>query len=588
MLKSRFLWQVWTVLGATLIISTLVFGFLIAAQVERDALLRTEQTLLNQTRLLTATLLPVLDEGRPLAVEEMNRIIPGTVARVTLIAESGFVLADNRKPATAMDNHSDRPEIVESKSSSYGTTQRFSDTLDQRMFYLALQVRSEQGQAGFLRLALPLTTLEDQMSALNWRIALSALTSGLLLLIVGYFLAYRITRPITEMTRNARSIARGEYHLRLPSSERQDELGQLSTALNELAMGAQVRIEEVTQSRNRLASVLSGLAEGVVALDMNQVILHINQAAIDMLGLDNQQLEGQSFADLRISNDIKQVVNTAIVEKMNLSSTLRLDRFVLECSCILMHNESATVTSGVILVLEDVTERLRLEKVRSDFVANASHELKTPISAIRGLIETIIDDPKMPDDVFRRFTERIRQQTIRLDRIVQELLQLSRFDSDGREKNIARLELGGLLQEVFESKLLDAQDAGIKLKLEHHEVPLEIDGEAEAINQLVTNLVDNALKYTGKEGLVQIRLSRVGDMARIEVEDNGIGIAQDETQRIFERFYRVDRARSRELGGTGLGLAIVKHIAQAHHGSVSVVSQLELGSTFRVDLPLAI
>jgi two-component system phosphate regulon sensor histidine kinase PhoR len=587
MLKSRFLWQVWTVLGITLIFSTVVFGFLVAGQVKRDALLRTEQTLMEQAQALSSTLAPVLDDNRALTITQLNRLVPGTLVRITLIDEGGRVLADNRRLATEMDNHADRPEVLASKLSSHGVAQRYSDTLNQSMFYLSLQVQSEQGKQGYLRLAQPLTALEDQMSALNSRIVLSALTAGLLLLIVGYFLAYRITRPVSEMTATARKVARGEYHLRMPASERPDEFGQLSSVINEMAIGAQQRIDEMTRNRNQLASVLAGLAEGVVALDADQKVLHINDAALSMLGLRGEQVTGDYFSDIRVGNDIRQVVNTAIAETVSLSSTVRLDQQVIECSCVLMKAENAGESGGIILVLEDITERLRLEKVRSDFVANASHELKTPISAVRGLIETIIDDPQMPKDTFQSFVERIRRQTIRLDRIVQELLQLSRFDSSEREKNVSRLELGGLLRQVCQAKLMDAEDAGVDLQLDLQEKLLEIDGEAEAINQLVTNLVDNALKYSREKGLVQLRLSRVGAMARIEVEDNGIGIAQDEIQRIFERFYRVDRARSRDLGGTGLGLAIVKHIAQAHHGRVTVKSQLEQGSVFAVDIPLA-
>lgn len=585
MLGSRFLWQIWGVLGFTLIISTLVFGFFVADQVERDALNRVEQNLLNQALALTPTMTGYLENQTQLGPEEVNRLTPGITARITLIDGAGVVLADNKSHPEDMDNHAERPEVVISRASSYGVSQRYSDTLNLSMLYLAIQIRSVSGMHGYLRLAVPLTVIEEQMNALQIRILVSAAAVGLLFLLIGYFLAYRVTNPIATMTELARKVAKGEYHLRLPT-DRKDEIGQLSLVINELALGAQERIDELTNNRNRLAAVLAGLTEGVIAVDLSQRVLHVNDSAIAMLGLGSEQVLNKSFDELPTIKEIKQAVATAVVQGTNVVSTVSFGSRTIECSCVLMSPESEE-GAGAILVLEDVTERLRLEKVRSDFVANASHELKTPISAIRGLAETIIDDPQMPKDVFSRFIERIRQQTIRLDRIVQDLLALSRFDSADREKNITLIDLAGLLRQVFNAKTYDASDAGVSLELDLQVEELEVLGESEALNQLVTNLVDNAVKYSGENGRVVLRLLRLGSMARIEVEDNGIGISKDETQRIFERFYRVDRARSRDVGGTGLGLSIVKHIAQSHKGSVSVDSQLGKGSTFCVQIPVA-
>ena len=239
------------------------------------------------------------------------------------------------------------------------------------------------------------------------------------------------------------------------------------------------------------------------------------------------------------------------------------------------------------MVLEDVTEKMHLEKVRSDFVANASHELKTPISAIRGLAETIIDDSKMPEDVFSRFITRIKSQAIHLDSIVQDLLHLSKFDSSDPANNARRLDLADLARRVYVDKSYDAGDAGLNFDLVIESEPLEIDGDAEALNQLIVNLVDNSIKYNKDGGNVEIKLFKRGLIGIVQVEDTGIGISSDEKERIFERFYRVDKARAKAAGGTGLGLAIVKHIAQAHKGSVTVDSQLGKGSVFSVNIPLA-
>lgn len=587
MLKSRLLWQIWSVLGFTLIVSTFLFGSLVADQVKRDAMKRVEQTLHSQIRALAPVLSELLDGNASLSPEAVTRMTPGITARITLIDRGGRVLADNNKAASQMNNHGDRPEVVDAFSGRYGVVSRHSDTLKVSMLYVAVRVESPGGAEGVLRLALPITSIEEQLRSLQNRIVISALAAGVVLLVIGYILAFRLTKPVSQMTEVARDIAAGEYQLRLPEN-REDELGQLAAVINELAQGAQDRIEELTGHSNRLAAVLTGLTEGVVAVDLEQQVQHINQAALQILGLKYDQVIGRKFGEVQAVREIKRMVDTCIQEQTNVVSTIKFGSQTLECSCILMPEAVAGDFSGAILVIDDATERSHLEEVRSDFVANASHELKTPISAIRGLIETIIDDPAMPEETFSRFAERIRLQTIRLDRIVQDLLQLSRFDSSEREKLLARIDLAGLLRQVHQAKLFDAGDASVEFTLSLEESSLEVEGEAEALNQLVTNLVDNAIKYTDKQGgVVQLRLSRHGSMAVIEVRDNGMGISKDESQRIFERFYRVDKARSRDLGGTGLGLAIVKHIAQSHMGSVSVESQLGKGSTFSVKIPLA-
>ncbi len=585
MLKSRFLWQVWAILGVTLVISTLLFSFFIADQVERDALARIESNMLEQALALTPGVVPYLDGDSTLTPDEVFALTPGITARITLIAADGRVIADNRENPEVMDNHAARPEVLATRQGNFGVSQRFSNTLGQNMLYLSVPVEDPAGNTGYLRLALPVTAIEEQMNALRTRIATAAVVIGVLFLLIGYFLAYRVTNPITNMTEIARNVATGEYDLRLPD-DREDEIGQLAVVINELARGAQGRIDELTESRNELEAVLAGLTEGVIAFDNNQRIIHINDAALKMLGLEHAQVANSNFAEVHTAREIRQAVETCISEESNMIATVGYGGRSLECSVVITRDIQNTNT-GALMVLEDITERRHLEQVRSDFVANASHELKTPISAVRGLIETIIDDPNMPQETFTRFVERIRVQTIRLDNIVQDLLQLSRFDSDEREKSVTSIDLTGLLRQVYQAKMYDATDAGVDLQLDLQVDTLRVIGEAEGLNQMVTNLVDNAIKYSGEGGEVKIRLFKAGAMARIEVEDNGIGISTDERERIFERFYRVDRARSREQGGTGLGLAIVKHIAQSHNGSVKVDSQLGKGSTFAVRIPLA-
>lgn len=584
MLGSRFLWQVWGVLGLTLVISTGAFSFFVVDQVERDAYLRVEHSLRQQADALAASLAPLLDAGQPVSQAAIARLTPGVAARITLLAEDGRVLADNRQDPLLMDNHLDRDEIRALKAAPLGMARRYSETLGQMMLYLAVPLQAASGRRGYLRLALTVTAIEEQMASLNARIRDAAIAVGLVFLAIGYGVAYRVTNPIAKITRKARRVAKGRYELRLPEG-RKDEIGQMAVVINELAAGARQQIDALTENRNRLAAVLAGLAEGVLAFDLERRLLHINDAAIAMLGsgadLDQRYLETDA------PRDIRQLVETTVSERTSLSSTVQVAGRTLECASALMQDATGLPTGGI-LVLEDITERRRLEKVRSDFVANASHELKTPISAIRGLVETIIDDPAMAPEVSRRFTKRIKKQAIRLDRIVQDLMHLSRLDSEGADAQpLARVALAPLLREVLEANLDDAGDAKLSLRLDLQAEALAVEGDAEGLGQMLSNLVDNAIKYTEAGGRVELRLLQAGSMAQIEVQDTGIGISKDQVQRIFERFYRVDRTRSQAKGGTGLGLSIVKHIVGAHKGSVWVDSQLGKGSTFYVRLPLA-
>ena len=568
-----------------LALSSLIFGYFVGNEVQKDTYERIERDLSQQANLLIPKLVEQLAEAYTLTPDAFKQIAPGVTARITLIDHHGAVLGDSESVPYLMDNHLDRPELISAESETFGTARRFSQTLNQDMIYVAVKMETFSGEKGFLRLALPLTVVNQQIQSLRNKIYMSGGVIGLGLLLIAFYLAYRgVLSPLTKVTKRAYAIAQEQYHVRLPT--KRFDVGQLSEIINEFALGGQQRIDELTKSRNYLAAVLSGLTEGVIAFDLEQKVLHVNEAALGMLSLNVEQVLNKNFYDLPVSRQFKAVVEKCLIERKSDTTTVRFGDQTFECSCLQM-TPTVAESAGGIMVLEDITEKMHLEKVRSDFVANASHELKTPISAIRGLAETIIDDSKMPDDVFSRFISRIKSQAIHLDSIVQDLLHLSKFDSSDPEKNARRLDLADLARRVYVDKSYEAGDAGLKFDLKIESEPLEIDGDAEALNQLFVNLVDNAIKYNRDGGTVEMKLSKRGLIGLVQIEDTGIGISSDEKERIFERFYRVDKARAKAAGGTGLGLAIVKHIAQAHKGSVTVDSQLEKGSIFSVNIPLA-
>lgn len=586
MLRSRFLWQLCGAIAAIILVSTLVFSFVASNQVQRDARDNIRESLHVQATLLSHLLMPALKRGSTLSIAQVDAIAGDTRSRITAIDPAGRVLADNREEAVRMDNHGNRPEILEARKSGVGVSERFSHTIRQNMLYVAVKVENDGAHMGYLRVALPLETVDDQLHALRNKIFVSGAIIAGVFLLVGFLLARQFTLPVSRMTEGATRIARGDYDLRLPE-DRRDEIGDLSVALNELARDTKRRIDDLTSSRNQLAAILSGLTEGVIAVDLDQRIVHINDSATRMLRVSGRDAVGSPLWEVVSANEIRQAIDTCLSQLITVNATVKVDDKTLDLSVLLLRSDDWRSATGAIVVLQDVTEMLRLEQVRTDFVANASHELKTPISAIRGMVETILDDPEMTEDVRRQFIERINAQASRLDNIVQDLIHLSRFDTHARKMSVSTLDLGFLIRQVYSSCKEDARAKGIELGIDVPDRTIEVEGEQEALGQMLSNLIDNAIKYSRENGRVEVRLRTLGRMAVIEVEDDGIGIADDEQQRIFERFYRVDRARSREQGGTGLGLAIVKHIAQGHEGSVAVTSRLHEGSVFSVRLPLA-
>ncbi|MEX2489823.1 MAG: ATP-binding protein [Pseudomonadales bacterium] len=585
MLRSRFLWQLVASFGAVILASTLVFGFITATQVQRDTREHIEESLRTQAVLLRALFASHLKRSDPISSGELGRLMQDMDYRVTIMDQAGVVLADNRKAPGLMDIYADRPEILMAQSHQAGVSERYSETVDQNMLYVALSVEEKDNLSGYVRVGVPLVKVDEQLTTLRNRILISAfLIAGLCLLLV-FYLARRFTKPLSEMTNVATRLAQGEHHLRL-SVDQDDEIGWLSSALNELASGTEDRVEALMASRNQLAAILSGLTEGVIAVDLKLRIVHMNDAALHMLGIDNNDVIGAPLWEVVRVSEINQAAETCLRELTADNRTLVMNGTSLDVFATPLAGEEVSEATGVIVVLQDVTEMLHLEKVRSDFVANASHELKTPISAIRGLVETILDDPRMSAEVLNQFAGRISNQAKKLDNIVRDLIHLSRFDTYARKMSVSRVDLYDLVSQLYASKKDDAQTKNVRFHLELPDDNVLVEGDQQALSQMVVNLVDNAIKYTAENGYVILRLKTRGHAAIVEVEDNGMGIVPEEQQRIFERFYRIDRARSREMGGTGLGLSIVKHIAQSHHGSVHVDSQPGRGSLFSVRLPL--
>ncbi|MGB1189661.1 MAG: HAMP domain-containing sensor histidine kinase, partial [Pseudomonadales bacterium] len=377
----------------------------------------------------------------------------------------------------------------------------------------------------------------------------------------------------------------GEFSLRIPE-ERRDELGQLARALNQLAAGTEEKMLEVTARRNELAAVLQGMTEGVVALGRSSRVIYLNDSACQILQISAETAQDKPFASLHHYDDLNRIVEEGWSEMTTGFQSVQIGIRSAEVS-VLMPDDQTPM--GMLLVIKDVSELLRLERVRTDFVANASHELKTPISALRGFIDTMADDNDMPNDIRTSFLERSQQQVLRLGAIVQDLMQLSRLEAGQALPYTSERRLKPLLEAVYKTHRSDAelQEVQLELKVSDSASTARIRTNQGDFSQMIANLVENAIHYSDPGQKVLIEAFTQQKSMIIQVIDQGSGIPVKEHDKIFERFYRVDQARSRDAGGTGLGLSIVKHIAERHRGKVSVTSTLGEGSTFTVSIPRA-
>ncbi|MCP4658114.1 MAG: cell wall metabolism sensor histidine kinase WalK [bacterium] len=434
---------------------------------------------------------------------------------------------------------------------------------------------------------MPLTALRERLAQLRGAVILGAVVASAWALMLGFVLARRVTRPLLAMATAAEQIAEDAYGQKVPVPSR-DELGTLARAFNTMSEKLRDSVATVKADRGKLTAILSSMVEGVVAVDRDERVVHLNQGAAQLLEVKPADALGRPIWEVTRLREVPETLAEALRREQVVHRVVRLpgapDRFFdLQASPL---RTGGDLPSGAVLVLSDLTELRRLETIRRDFVSNVSHELKTPVTAIRGLVETLVEDPEIEAATRQRFLGKIHNQAERLSNLVTDLVSLSRLEAEEAQPELGTIDV---LEPVLQSVrgLQPVSEArGLRIETELADAPLLVKGEEESLERAVTNLLDNAIKYSPEGGRIAVRAQAREGVALIEVEDEGPGIEPRHQERIFERFYRVDAARSRALGGTGLGLAIVKHTALALGGDVSLDSTPGEGSTFRIRLPL--
>ncbi|NNE43286.1 MAG: HAMP domain-containing protein, partial [Gemmatimonadetes bacterium] len=512
-----------------------------------------------------------------------------TGVRYTLIAADGTVLVDSEQNPEVMDNHAERPEVVAARAGGRGLATRFSETLGRRFMYLARTTP----EGPFVRASLSVDGIAEQLSRLRRTVLFGAAVAAAVALLVGLPFGQRFAAPFVKMSQTARSISAGNYEGRL-EIDRQDEIGAFAHSFNVMAGTLQDRIERLTAERNRILTVLGSMVEGVVAVDAGGTVILMNAFAGAILDVDPDEVHGRRLGAITRRLEIEEVLRDTLASGVERTREMRLstpgaDRILeIRAAPILSSGgEPGGAPAGAVVVLHDVTELRHLEEVRRDFVANVSHELKTPLTVVRGIVETMVDDPAMEAATRERFLAKVKGQAERLSSIVTDLLTLARIESGAEAAPPERLDLRDPTRESVRALAPSAETRSVDLVHEPHGEPLPMDGDHAALRLAIDNLLDNAVKYTPAGGQVTVRTFSDDRWVTVEVEDTGIGIGDEHRERIFERFYRVDKARSRDLGGTGLGLSIVRNVVASHHGQLDYESTPGQGSRFRARFPTA-
>lgn len=589
--RSRLLWQ----LAAPLAL-LLAAGFLaVAWQVSRLMVAaHTEQIrtqLASSSALLEGSLGDILaSEDRSEIDALAHRLGEQSGLRVTVLAADGVVLGESDGNAAVMDNHATRPEVIEAVQTGSGTAVRYSDTIEAEMMYLARAVRRDGQLIGVVRTGITLEALKVARRELRGQsVAMVAVIAGMTML-CGFWVTRRVTRPLEELELLAGDYARGDIASRRAVGGSVVEVQRVADAMRRMAVELDRRISALVAERNEQEAVLSSMVEGVLAFDASERVMTINAAAARLLGVQADQATGRTIHEVARNADLQRFVGETLAARGALERDISLygdDSRYLQAHGAPVRDASGE-RIGAVVVLNDVTRLRRLETVRRDFVANVSHELKTPVTSIKGFLETLLAGAIDDQANARRFLEIIARQADRLGAIIEDLLLLSRIDEESEHPTIEKIPtpVAPVVRGAIDVCRLKAEQKDVSL-IVRCEPDLKARLNGAMVEQALVNLVDNAVKYSAPGAEVEVHAARDGEQLAIRVVDHGAGIEAEHLPRLFERFYRVDKARSRAVGGTGLGLAIVKHIAQSQGGTVEVESRPGSGSTFTLRFPLA-
>jgi len=575
-----------------LLIIAVSFGFaayFLDNNLESHALQGIKSSLVNEAFLIKSQIPyeKLKSQGYSGLQNQIKTLAKKIKSRLTVIDSSGKVMADSDvedDKIAYMENHAGRPEVKIAFGGNIGEQIRYSSTLKINMLYVAMPLAWPQGANAVLRIALPLVYIQQQLQEIRKAIIISIFLAVGLAIVLGSILAMGIVKPINKIIHIARKFSSGDFQHKILLDSK-DEIGELAVVLNSMASDIEEKINEVQIRNQHLSAILHSMVEGIIVLDSSGRIASINKPAEDIFSIKKEDVEGKMFLEAIPNNEISDLISEVAQKREFISRELSLvwpvkKFFIVDVSPVFQKEE----LSGCLVVVHDITEIRRLETMRKDFVANVSHELKTPLTSIKGFVETLIDGALEDRQNARHFLGVILDHANRLDSLISDLLSLSHLESKEISLDKSHVEVKRLVDDIIVSFKTALVRKTVSI-INDLDPALYLYADKERLAQVFTNLIDNAIKFNKDNGKVRIFSEDLGSAEKIIVEDTGIGIPQKDIPRIFERFYRVDKARSRDLGGTGLGLAIVKHIVELHSGSVGVESAETSGSKLFFILP---
>ncbi len=586
--RKRLIWQLYPAYVLLILLSVAAVSWYTTQSLHKFFINRIQADLQAQGRLLENQIQALLTPLDAPAMDQLCKEVGKNAAiEVTVILPDGKVIGDSVQPPGKMDNHADRIEIKEALGGRTGTSTRFSKFLRQNMMYVALPLVADKQVIAVIRTAIPLTAIENEIRFLQEKLLLGGLIIAIIASCLCLYVSRRISRPIENMTSVAERFAKGDLQYRLDMPDT-NEFASLANALNQMAVQLQNRIETVISQKNEYEAVLSSMVEGVIALDMDERILGVNAAALEMLHLGSARIKDRFILEAVRNRDVYGFITEALASGVSRVGDVTLHSHgeqILQIRCTPLR-DAGDQRIGTLVVLNDVTRLRTLDMVRREFVANVSHEIKTPLTAIRGFVETLLQGAAESAEERDKFLRIIKKHSERLGAIIEDLLSLARLEqTDGIDTE--RFKPGRL------ADLIETAIQVVKTKADEKHIGLDVTVAPDLcakvdqtlMEQAIVNLLDNAVKYSPANSQVLISAALTGEGLSIRISDQGAGISRQHLPRLFERFYRVDRSRSRKLGGTGLGLSIVKHICQVHGGNVSVESELGRGSVFTITVP---
>lgn len=587
--KKKLFWQIYPSYLIVIIICTAIGSYYASSSIKTFFYSQVENSLYEKSELFIPVVKKELLNGASQGDLDALCVDAGKRAglRFTIVDFKGKVLGDTEESPEKMENHRERPEIRAAYSGKKEANIRYSDTLKQKMLYAALPVYIEGNVAGVLRSSVSLESIGKELFMTNFKIGAAGVIIALLATFISFIFSLKITKPIVEMKNGAKDFSKGNLETKLfvPSSK---ELGELAETLNLMAEELNERLKTESRNRNELETVFSSMTEGVLALDTNERIMRLNQSALDIFSMQLQEIKNKNVYELVRDSELYKFIRDSVKTENHISSDLmygkKKEKILNAHSSPLKDEKNKRI--GTLFVIQDVTRIRQLENMRRDFVANVSHELKTPMTAIKGFVETIRESGDLEKERVDRFLSIIDKNVDRLINIINDLLDLSWIEKN-EESEVIKFRQESVF-EIVDSAVKICEPSAINKNIEIRAV---IDPEVKiSVNRVLfenalTNLIDNAVKYSDEGKTVKIMAKETSSDLLISVEDQGIGIPSMEHQRIFERFYRVDKGRSRKMGGTGLGLAIVKHVMNIHKGSIELSSVPGRGSCFSLRVP---